>query len=726
MKRILLKVLLAFSVVLPAGADRVWAQADVVIAVDLSKTMDTNDPGKLRYYGADLFLSMLSYYDDRNRNRAGVVTFGNRAATLMDFGYLSRDEAGKHSDRFVGLKSENWTEIGLGLQAASRMMGDDPSRARSIIVISDFILDGNPDADARNTSEAQADAEARRELEEVILPDLKRKRIKVYTIGLLGSKEEGRPLMESLANETGGFYRQVNNAKEFYAIYQEMLESIEPSSGRTEIKGGSSRLPVTAADYGVIITGKGEFTVRAPNGKVYPSGIGDDGTGVRQKFVPYPDGSSVLFLGQPSASERQLGDDWTGYWSVDMRGEGEAIYLSNVRFVLNTDLPPRPAFFKNEYVPMTYALNVRPDIDQHTKTFLENCKTSYTIVRKDQSGWAKSGELTREKFAYSGWELVDRPGEFALEVQLSCGQIRYRNLKESFKVHDAELLQLLVLRGPEWKPLQGQTPDQGEKIRVEGRDNIEEVAKQFPEYKALKDQKLSLELRYNSAEPQKSDVVIKPTKEGKLISEERELEETGTLSIDGELEATLIAQSQDGSGGMIHYPVKVKASRPVQIKRPWNVIWESVGWWVSAILIPLAGIFITYFTATRVKQPSEITSMSLEGTGGLVRPFGEANVPLSEWIERGLVLKGGPYISIGGPTSKADITLPQGGNSILAEIGKDLFNNFYIVQRGDKQIFRPLGTPMPNLRRRIEPNDTITIEGMDPITFKPTYGDPGD
>jgi von Willebrand factor type A domain len=720
MKKILLKALLIFSVVLLSGSERVWAQADVVIAVDLSKTMNDNDPHRLRYYGADLFLSMLSYYDDRNRNRAGVVTFGNGAEPLMEFGYVSRDKVGQYHRLFENIKSEDWTELGLGLQLAAQKMGEDQSRAKSIIVISDFIIEGNPDA--RHLSPDQAQVAAEQELLNVTVPELKRRRIKVYTIGLFGLKTKGRHLMETLANETGGFYREVEEAKEFYAIYKGMLESIEPSSGRTTIKGENNRFPLTPADYGVIITGQGDFSVRAPNGIVYPAKSGDGRSVVSQQYVQYPDGGSVLFLGQPAASEQQLSDNWTGEWIVEMQGEGEATYLSNVRFTRSAGLPPRPAFFKNEYVPINYALNVRADIDPHTRTFLENCQTSYTIVHADQSGWAKSGALNREKFAYSGSQLVDRAGEFLLEVQLSCGQIRYRNLQEKFKVHNVELLQLAVLHGQDPKPLQGQTLDEGEKIRVEGLDNIAEMAKQYPEYMGLKDRKLNLELRYNSAPPQKAN--FNPSQDDRLLSDERELEETGALSIDGEFEGTLIVKKHDG-GGMDYYPVKAKTSKMVQIKRTWKVFWELMAWWIG-LTSGIVGLVITPFTLWRDKQRHDITGMSLEGARGLSRPFGEVNLPLSEWFERGFVLKGGPYISIGGPTSNADVTLPQGGNTILAEIGKDLFNNFYIVQKGDKQIYVRSEALAPNVRKRIEPNDTIKIEGMDAITFKQTFGDPGD
>src|SRR5262249_14653527 len=146
-----------------------------------SGTMKQNDPQGLRYYGADQFLSMLSYYN-RNQNRAGVVTFGNSARELMPFGYVSRDKAGKYHDLFADLPIDDWTELGQGLQLSLQAMRSTGSRNRSIILISDGYIEGNPDTRGMDKDPARTAAES--ELWQRIVPSLKSEGIKVYAIGL--------------------------------------------------------------------------------------------------------------------------------------------------------------------------------------------------------------------------------------------------------------------------------------------------------------------------------------------------------------------------------------------------------------------------------------------------------------------------------------------------------------------------------------------------------------
>jgi hypothetical protein len=131
--RIPTKRLLVLLAVLILSRQEAKAQADVMIAVDLSGTMKTNDPNGYRFVGADQFLSLFSLYGS---NRGGAVAFGDDARVIMSLEYVSFDRAGKYQNMFAGLGAEDWTELGKALDLCRRTLGSS-DRTRSIILISE-------------------------------------------------------------------------------------------------------------------------------------------------------------------------------------------------------------------------------------------------------------------------------------------------------------------------------------------------------------------------------------------------------------------------------------------------------------------------------------------------------------------------------------------------------------------------------------------------------------
>src|SRR6266498_4841806 len=105
------KILVGFAILFFL-AKPLAAQTDVVIAIDLSKSMDYNDRLKYRFIGADVALTMLAFYG--NDNRGGVVSFGNDAADVIKLEHLSADQFAKYKPILDRLGSEDWTELGKG------------------------------------------------------------------------------------------------------------------------------------------------------------------------------------------------------------------------------------------------------------------------------------------------------------------------------------------------------------------------------------------------------------------------------------------------------------------------------------------------------------------------------------------------------------------------------------------------------------------------------------
>jgi Ca-activated chloride channel family protein len=144
------------------------AQTDVVLAIDKSGTMKSNDPENLRYSGANLFLNFLSNTGD---NKAGVVMFGNQADVALDLGFISADKAKIFDALPNSLIDNGWTELGLGLKKSLELLVRSSSKDKNIILLSDGILEGNPET--RGKSKEAADKDATNELWEQILPVLR-------------------------------------------------------------------------------------------------------------------------------------------------------------------------------------------------------------------------------------------------------------------------------------------------------------------------------------------------------------------------------------------------------------------------------------------------------------------------------------------------------------------------------------------------------------------------
>jgi hypothetical protein len=103
--------------------------------------MRRNDQNGNRFIGADQFLSMFSLYGN---NRGGVVSFGDSTSIAIPLQPLSFDQATKYKPILDRIPDEQWTELGLGLKASQKVLGQT-DRKKSIILISDGWVEGNPD-----------------------------------------------------------------------------------------------------------------------------------------------------------------------------------------------------------------------------------------------------------------------------------------------------------------------------------------------------------------------------------------------------------------------------------------------------------------------------------------------------------------------------------------------------------------------------------------------------
>ena len=113
---------------------------DVVFTLDISKSMDWNDPKGLRKTLTNKFIDMLDEND-----RAGAVVFRGMADGLNN-GELAKtkEEKGKLKKEVESIENDDGNDFlysgtngSLGLYTSMKMFQDDPDKYKSILFLTD-------------------------------------------------------------------------------------------------------------------------------------------------------------------------------------------------------------------------------------------------------------------------------------------------------------------------------------------------------------------------------------------------------------------------------------------------------------------------------------------------------------------------------------------------------------------------------------------------------------
>lgn len=689
------------------------AQTDVMIAVDLSGTMKTNDPSGYRFVGADQFLSLFSLY---GRNRGGAIAFGDDAKEIMKLDYVSFDRAGKYQDMFATYKAheEDWTELGKGLQLCLSSLGSATGRNRGVILISDGIIEGNPHTRSMGAEDAKRAAED--EVWNQIVPALRKAEIRVYTMGLVRNDTRGEATLIRIAKETGGFYTKVEKVEEFYRIYKKMLDDIDRPAGVAQLLPGTSSFPLTSADDGIVIVGPTGYVVIGPNGVAYST---DKQTNSPVKNIPhqYSDGNAILFLSRPEDMQRD-GQYWTGNWQViELKKNGEVTYLSPVNLAQGIEIPRRSAFFKNEYIPIEFKLALRKGFD--AEEFLSKCKGTYTAASFG-SGPARSifGDLTRHGTVFRGEALVENEGDYMLQVDLVCENTTYRNPRQRIRVSDVELVDVnFVYDG---------LPTIAKPFRIEAKQNPNAFTNELAELRGLTNGVINLNLTYGSSDstplPQVSGgnalvYTVSKNANGNPLK----FEQTGTVAVEGSLSGNLVLQTQDAGGAALSpVPVRVRVRRAIDVKDDWLAKLISYLPYAVSILIAILGAFEAWLQ-WKYRRLNQMILIGVDGTNYLGNLGDEKNA--TKRI-RGF-FKPNAVEDIGGPASDASTKLNAGGEEKFVEIGlSDWSNQHYIRRTGDRNVYlRSEANPLErDVEYPLNPGDDIIIEGIGKFRFQEELG----
>jgi Mg-chelatase subunit ChlD len=201
------------------------AKLDVVLMLDASGSMLRTDPRDLRYEGAKLLSSFLSDGD-----RLGVVRFAADAKVVRELEPVTPSTTSQLMERIRSVPAEGvFTDITEGVKVSAAMLEKAalPGAQRVVILLSDGKVEPDP---------AVGPAFARTlQLVQDMLPELKAKEIRVFTLAL--SDQADRGLLGEIAAATDGLTWYTQTAEEMHKSFAELFLALKrpqviPQTGR--------------------------------------------------------------------------------------------------------------------------------------------------------------------------------------------------------------------------------------------------------------------------------------------------------------------------------------------------------------------------------------------------------------------------------------------------------------------------------------------------------------
>ncbi len=186
--------------------------SDIRVLIDVSGSMEKNDPKNLRIPALRLLVGLLPA-----QTTAAVWNFGTKTKPLVPLGPSDEQWKIKANQASTTIHSKDfYTNIGLALDTAIAGWGDKKpdSTPRSIILLTDGMVDISKD-DKKNI------AELNRILKE-LLPKIVKTGAQIHTIAL--SKNADHDFLKQLSTKTDGGYEQTDSAEQLERIFLRLFE----------------------------------------------------------------------------------------------------------------------------------------------------------------------------------------------------------------------------------------------------------------------------------------------------------------------------------------------------------------------------------------------------------------------------------------------------------------------------------------------------------------------
>lgn len=189
---------------------------DVRIVVDVSGSMKQNDPQNLRASALGFAATLLP-----PSARSSIWTFGTTVANPLPSGEVDdqwRERAGGLASQLTDY--QQFTDIERALRQVAGAGPDSPDRHLILLT------DGMVDLPASGAEKSRLDTASRQRIIEELAPDLASRNVVVHPIAL--SDNVDLPLLEQVAQTTGGLAAIANTPEELLRAFLDVLDRILP------------------------------------------------------------------------------------------------------------------------------------------------------------------------------------------------------------------------------------------------------------------------------------------------------------------------------------------------------------------------------------------------------------------------------------------------------------------------------------------------------------------
>jgi len=216
---------------------------DVMLLMDSSGSMKKTDPQNYRKAAAKLLISLLGQKD-----RVGILSFGNKIKTLIP---LTPDLRKNKGRLFAAVEKISSREFSTHIHSAVKMgyeeLKSSTRKKRILVLMSDGKL---------TLGDAEKDKAAVMELKN-FLPVLIKAGVPIYSVAFSDLSDD--KLLQSLARETGGFFRFAKKDKDIHVIFTSIFEKMK-SPDTVPLEGEEFTLDKDVKEATLVITKKAGTT----------------------------------------------------------------------------------------------------------------------------------------------------------------------------------------------------------------------------------------------------------------------------------------------------------------------------------------------------------------------------------------------------------------------------------------------------------------------------------
>jgi hypothetical protein len=433
-------------------AESGWESTGVLV-LDISRSMQDNDPHNLRSDGEQTFIDLLNSVDG---NSLGIVVFGAKAREMKPITAIQRETLKSLKESLPPIDNRaQRTEIGLGVAKGIEIL-ERREGTRYLVVISDGELDRSGLAAKRWTRD---DDMALRELR-ALYPKLRQENILVFTIALTEYTRKalargaepppnepiqmtsGELLLKEIAESTNGKFYRILRQRDYLDAFLDIFLHARPPTLYTLPRQADGKFYLNQFDAEAIVIGPRDTVLVTPHGQRFGLGLAPPAANLGVRVYPYQHWSLAII-------SRPLGDlsGYQGiYQVVDHNGNPvhDTKVLAHSGITLAWEQPPKQEYALHEVLHLgvkVHSFSLRSvQEDKHLAEFLKGAEivASFGLPH---TPLPVSRRLTPRgddgQFVFTGaFEETATPGDYRLEVELLSEQHPSLNRKigTSFKV----------------------------------------------------------------------------------------------------------------------------------------------------------------------------------------------------------------------------------------------------------------------------------------------------